>query len=390
MIHRNIEKVLLKLLNQFPAVGLVGPRQCGKTTLAKQIQKQLKKQSRYIDLESPADLRKLSDPELFLTQQLDTNLIIDEVQRLPELFPILRPVIDRKKKAGRYFLLGSASPELIKEASESLAGRIYYVEAYPFNITELPQKPLTLQRHWFRGGFPDAYLAKTEQSCFLWIDGFSKTFIERDLNTLFGTTFSAQVMFKLWRMLAHHHSGIWNANSFSKGLDVSPTTVNRYLDYLEGAFMIRKLMPFFINTKKRLVKSPKVYIRDSGLLHYLLDIQKAKDLPFHPVVGHSSEGYVVEQVLQLLPRTIQAYYYRTHDGSEMDLVLVKGLKPVACIEIKFSTSPTVSRGMTESLKDLDCSKSFIIVPTGDDSYYINKQTMVLGVLDFLNNHLPKL
>lgn len=390
MIKRKIEETLLKLLKQFPAVGLVGPRQCGKTTLAKQIQSKLKRQALYLDLESPADLRKFNDTELFLMQNIESNMIIDEVQRMPELFPILRSVIDRKKKAGRYFLLGSASPELVKDASESLAGRIYYVEANPFNLMELPQKATMPQKHWFRGGFPDAYLAKSEEAWFFWMDGFSKTFIERDLNFLFGTTFSTQVMFKLWRMLAHHHSGIWNANSFSKGLDVSPTTVNRYLDYLEGAFMVRKLMPYSINTKKRLVKSPKVFIRDSGLLHYLLDIQHSKDLILHPVVGHSWEGYVIEQIIQLLPRTIQAFYYRTHDGSEMDLVLVKGIKPIACIEIKFSTAPSVSRGMKESIKDLGCKQSYVVIPESDPSFLLEKGIKVVGLYEFLSREIPEI
>ncbi len=389
-IKRISEIKLQSLLKQFPAVGLVGPRQCGKTTMALTVQKLLKKDSVYFDLESPNDLRKFNDPEFFLNQQQDLNIIIDEIQRLPALFPVLRSVIDKKKKPGRFMLLGSATPELVKGASESLAGRIYYIEAHPFNLTELPIKRTTLHKHWFRGGFPDAYLAKNDHQCFLWMDGFARTFIERDLNTLFGFNFSPQVMFRLWRMLAHHHGGIWNAHSFSKGLDVSPTTVNRYLDYLEGAFMVRKLMPFHINTKKRLVKSPKVYVRDSGLLHYLLDIHNAKNLKYHPSIGYSWEGYVIEQILELLPRTIQPFYYRTHDGSEMDLILVKGIKPIACIEIKYSNLPSVSKGMNESIKDLKCKNNFIITPNDDTPYFVSKQVKVLGLSAFLRDELTKI
>ncbi|MFA7381724.1 MAG: ATP-binding protein [Bacteroidia bacterium] len=389
-IKRIAEIQVAKLLKQFPAVGLVGPRQCGKTTIATIVQKQLKSKAVYFDLESPADLRKFSDIEFFLQQQQDTNLIIDEVQRLPDLFPVLRSVIDRKKKAGRFLLLGSATPEMVKGASESLARRIYYIEAYPFNITELAQKKNTQQKHWFRGGFPDAYLAKNDEAWFLWMDGFVRTFVERDLNSLFGSNFSPQIMFRLWRMLAHHHAGIWNANSFAKGLDVSQTTTNRYLDHLEGAYMIRKLAPFHMNTKKRLVKAPKVYIRDTGLLHYLLDIHQFKTLYNNVAVGNSWEGYVIEQIIQLLPRTVYPYYYRTHDGSEMDLVLVKGVKPVACIEIKYSTSPSVSKGMTESIKDLSCKSNYIITPSTDAAYYLNKQVQVTGLIDFLQHDLPKL
>ncbi|MEI7979517.1 MAG: ATP-binding protein [Bacteroidota bacterium] len=389
-INRIAKKQIEKLLKQFPAVGLVGPRQCGKTTIALTIQKELKKSADYFDLESPADLRKFSDIEFFLNQNENENFIIDEVQRLPELFPVLRSVIDKKRKAGRFLLLGSASPEMVKGASESLAGRIYYIEAHPFNLMELPAKTTTQTKHWFRGGFPDAYSAKNDEAYFLWMDGFARTFVERDLNSLFGTNFSPQVMFRLWRMLAHHHAGIWNANSFAKGLDISQTTTNRYLDHLEGAYMIRKLMPFHINIKKRLVKSPKVYIRDSGLLHYLLDIHQTKALYNHMAVSNSWEGYVIEQIIQLLPRTIQAYYYRTHDGSEVDLVLVKGINPIASIEIKYSTSPTVSKGLTESIKDLNTKYNFIITPSKEDSYFINKQVEVVGLTSFLANKLPNI
>src|ERR1044072_7476460 len=187
-------------------------------------------------------------------------------------------------------LLGSASPEMVKGSSESLAGRIYFLEAHPLNLLELPPKSNVIQKHWFRGGFPDAYLARSDNAHFLWMDGFARTFVERDLNTLFGLGFSPQLMFRLWRMLAHFHGGIWNAHSFSKGLDVSPTTVNRYLDFLQGAFMVRKLPPFHVNIGNRLVKSHKVYIRDSGLLHYLLDIHNAKMLIHYPGVGISWEG----------------------------------------------------------------------------------------------------
>jgi predicted AAA+ superfamily ATPase len=389
-INRIAKTQVEKLLKQFPAVGLVGPRQCGKTTIALTIQKTLKNNTDYFDLESPADLRKFSDIEFFLSQNKNANFIIDEVQRLPELFPVLRSLIDKKRKAGRFLLLGSATPEMVKGASESLAGRIYYIEAHPFNLTELSEKLNTQNKHWFRGGFPDAFTAKNDDAWFLWMDAFARTFVERDLNSMFGTNFSPQIMFRLWRMLAHHHAGIWNANSFAKGLDISQTTTNRYLDHLEGAYMVRKLMPYHINTKKRLVKSPKVYIRDSGLLHYMLDIHNAKTLFNHMAVGNSWEGYVIEQIIQLLPRTIQPFYYRTHDGSEIDLVLIKGIKPIACIEIKYSTSPTVSKGLTESIKDLNSKNNYIVTPSKENSYFINKQVEVVGLTSFLADILPNI
>ncbi len=390
MIKRIIEEKIEKLMKQFPAVALVGPRQCGKTTLAKIIQKKSKIEGVYFDLESPQDLRKFKNPELFLTAHEQNQVIIDEVQRMPQLFPIMRSLIDKKRKAGRFLLLGSASPELVKGSSESLAGRIYFLEATPLLLIELPNKSNTIQKHWFRGGFPAAWKAKNDDDFYQWMDGFARTFIERDLNNLFGVIFSPNLMFKLWRMLAHYHGGIWNAQSFSKGLDVSSVTVNRYLDYLQGAFMVRKLLPYYHNTSKRLVKSPKVYIRDSGLLHYLLDIHHAKNLQYHPMLGYSWEGYVIEQIISLLPNNIQPYYYRTQDGAEVDLVLVKGIKPIACIEIKYSENPSLTRGLAESIKDLKTKNNYVIT-TGDDPLWpINKWINAVGLRSFLTDILPKI
>lgn len=222
------------------------------------------------------------------------------------------------------------------------------------------------------------------------MDSFVRTFIERDLNQLFGVNFSTDLMMRLWRMLAHHHGGIWNAHSFAKGLDVSPVTVNRYLDYLSGAFMVRKLPSYHFNSKKSLVKSPKVYIRDSGITNYLLNINKSGDLKFHPALGNLWEGYVIEQILELLPRTIQAYFYRTHDGSELDLVLVKGIQPIACVEIKNSSTPTLSRGLTESLLELKTKQNFIVVPGTDVDYILKKEIRVVCLPLFLLNYLSNI
>ncbi|MDQ3190362.1 MAG: ATP-binding protein [Bacteroidota bacterium] len=390
MITRIKEKEVQSLLKQFLVVAIIGPRQCGKTTIAKKTRIDKKLTSLYFDLESPADFTRFHDPEYFLQSIQAQMVIIDEVQRKPELFFILRSLVDKNKKKGKYLLLGSASPHLVRGISETLAGRIAYCEVAPFNLIEVYKKQTDLNKLWFRGGFPDAWLSKSETMWFTWMDNFFRTFIERDLNNLFGVNFSSPLMYKLWRMLAHFHGQAWNAQTFAKGLDVSAPTVNKYIDYLEGAFMIRKLPAFYTNAKKRIVKSPKIYIRDSGLLHYLIDITKSKNVIFNPAVGYSWEGYAIEQILQLVPNHIKAYYYRTHDGSEMDLLLVNGLVPIACIELKTTNNPQLTRSFYESVNDLKCLNNFVVTPFQEVSYKAEKNITICGLHDFLLNFLPKL
>lgn len=388
MIERLKKKQVLALAKQFPVIAIIGPRQSGKTTLSKLLYLNRSKSAYYFDLESPTDRSRFNSPEYFLDSLTDKPVIIDEVQRLPELFALLRAMVDKKKQKGKYILLGSATPHLIKGVSETLAGRIAYVEVDPFNLTEIYKKQPDLNRHWFRGGFPDAWLAKSDQQWHNWMDNFFRTFIERDLNTLFGVNFSPDLMFKLWRMLAHFHGGIWNAQSFAKGLDVSPTTVNKYVEYLEGAFMLRRLPAYFTNAKKRLIKSPKIYVRDSGLLNYLTDIHTSKELFYNPALGNAWEGYALEQILQLLPATIKPYYYRTQDGSEMDLVLVKGIRPIACVEIKTTNEPSLSRGFYESFSDLKCKQGFVVTPHQEVSYPLDESIRIVGLHEFLTKNLP--
>ncbi len=390
MINRRLEKVIVKHLRQFPAVGIVGPRQCGKTTLAKKIRKlEGKKDGLYYDLESPADRSKFYDPELLLLSSKG-NVIIDEVQRMPELFPILRSVIDKNRKKGKYLLLGSASFEFSKSNSESLAGRIFYVEAHPFNLTELPTNTSTIQKHWLRGGFPDAWRAKSSNDAFNWHDGFMRTFIERDLNTLFEASISTPLMFRMWRMLAHYQAQILNTQALAKSLDVSHGTISKYLDFLEASFMLRRLSPYFVNSKKRLVKTPKIYIRDSGVFHYLADIRSSQALQNHPMVGYSWEAYVIEQIIQLLPNNIKPFFYRTQDGAEIDLILVKGMKVVAGIEIKNSAATNISRGLSASIADLSPQKTFIITRGNDPIYPIKKNIWACNLSHFLSIELPKI
>lgn len=392
MIKRFKSREIELLLNQFPIVAIIGPRQCGKTTLSQMEVLRLKETGLYFDLESPRDFMRFEDAEHFLESvSLKTDcIVIDEVQRKPELFAILRSIVDRNKQKGKYVLLGSASIELVKGVSESLAGRIAYCEISPFNILEVYTKKNDLNSLWFKGGFPDAYLCSQNDEWFRWMDNFFRTFIERDLNTLFGINFSSSLMYRLWRMLAHNHAQVLNIQSIAKGLDISPTTVNKYIDYLEGAFMVRRLPAYYTNAKKRLIKSPKVYIRDSGLLHYLLDITKETDIQYHSGVGNSWEGFALEQILQHIPNHIKPYYYRTHDGSEMDLILVKGLLPIACIELKTTNNPSVSRGFYESVNDLNCTNNFVVTPYQEVSYRLKENVLVCGLVDFLNDELVRL
>ncbi len=392
MISRMYDVNLGKLLKQFPAVCLLGPRQSGKTTAAKNYLASYKGKSIYLDLESYNDLQKLENPEFYLDQFRDYLVVIDEVQFLPSLFPLLRHLIDDKPKVGRFLLLGSAEPALIQGASESLAGRIAYIDTHPFNILELfasTKSTIDINKHWIRGGFPKAWLSKSESQWSNWMEAFTRTFIERDMNKLFGIQFTPSLMRSVWQMLAHVNGQKWNAQHFAKGLDVSPTTINRYIDYLEGAYMIRKLPPYFGNVRKMLVKSPKIYIRDSGILHHFLHIVNKKQLLNHPAIGFSWEGYVIEQILQQVNRKYNACFYATADGSEMDLVLVQGVKAIASIEIKTSSEAKITRGTYESIKDLGAKDNFLINSSLDDHYKNAEGIVICGLSVFLERYLKK-
>lgn len=388
MITRSLTSDLKRLLGKFPAVAILGPRQVGKTTIARQLSKQIKSKTIYLDLENPIDRAKLADAYSFFLAYRDYCVILDEIQVMPKLFSVLRSAIDNKRRNGRFILLGSASPELVKGASESLAGRIYYTELSPINLSELTTASL-IKKHWFRGGFPKALLPVSNKDYIDWMDSFIKSYIERDLNALFGVNFSVSTMRNFWSMLAHTQGGIFNAESFARSLGVTAPTINRYLDFLEGAFIIYKLPAFFVNTKKRLVKSPKVYIRDTGILHRLHLLGKAEDLNGHIVVGSSWESYVVEQIRLNLNNGLQLFFYRTHAGAECDLLIVKGHLPIACIEIKFSNLPVIKRGFYESASDLKVKRLFVITP-GSDDYLLKSGMRVCSLSDFLKKHLKKI
>ena len=389
MINRSLQPQILKFAKAFPALVLLGPRQVGKTTLAKLVANAMKKKVRYLDLERTSDYDILHrDAEAYLINYKGECVLIDEIQRMPELFPLLRAMIDENRKPSRYLLTGSASPELLKGASESLAGRVTYFNLHPIGLHELPPT-ISLQKHWFRGGFPEPLLMRNHVLLQGWLDSFIATYIEKDLPFLFDTKFSTQTMRKLWTMLAHLQGSILNAEQLGTSLGITGTTVKRYLDYLEGAFIITRLQPFYIHIKKRLVKSPKLYINDSGILHYLLRIFNEKELIEHPSVGASWEGYVVSQIMYAKKSRTDMYYYRTQTGVECDVILTHGHTVKACVEIKLSKSPTISKSFYQSIEDLKCNNNFIIC-TGDVDYKTKEGIRIVDVKTFVLKYLPKI
>jgi uncharacterized protein len=384
MITRLSEEIIKHLLTGFPCVAIIGPRQVGKTTLAQRIRIDYPK-TIYLDLGLQRDFHKLNDPESYLDQFRDYLVIIDEVQRRKELFPLLRALIDQNRRPGRFLLLGSASPELLMESSETLAGRIAYWELTPFLVPEIipAHKIFDL---WIRGGFPDPFLNK--KFWLEWMNNFSRTYIERDL-PLLGFPTDSRTGERLWRMLAHYHGNILNYADISKSLELTIPTIKKYIGYFEHAFLVRILYPYFSNVKSRLVKSPKVYIRDSGIFHYLLGIENKEELFGHPAMGASWEGFVIDQISSLLPMNRKIWFYRTHDGAELDLVITRGDKPIAGIEIKFGSGISVSRGNTEAVKVLKTKQNFVVIRENED-YLLSNGFRVCGLERFLDQYLKTL
>ena len=372
MIKRRIQKRIAASLAQFPVVGIIGSRQAGKTTLAKVIQRDTP-QSVYLDLELPSDRHKLREPELFLERYRDALVIIDEIQRQPELFPVLRALVDQKRVPGRFIILGSASPDMVKGSSESLAGRVIYHELAPFSLDEVGERHM--EKLWLRGGYPESFLADDIEASLAWREAFIQTYLERDVPQL-GMRIPAGQLRNFWTMVAHNHGQLWNACQIASSLGVSAPTVRHYLAVLEETFLVRSLRPFAANLKKRLIKSPKVYIRDAGLLHALVGIGSMNELQGRPLAGHSWEGFVIEQVIAGMPPRWRAYFFRTSAGAEIDLLLVPpGGRPVA-VEAKYSLTPSVSRGLRSACFDLDCRRSWILYP-GTESYPLDKTVDVI-------------
>lgn len=354
-------------------VALIGPRQCGKTTLARQIVPP--GSPNYFDLEDPASLARLMEPMTALAP-LRGVVVIDEVQRRPDLFPVLRVLADRRPLPARFLILGSASPQFLRQSSESLAGRLETITLSGFSLPEVGAK--ALNRHWLRGGFPRAFLARTNADSLAWRRQFIQAFLERDL-PLIGVSIPAPALLRFWTMLAHAHGNIWNAAEPARSLGVSEPTVRRYLDLLSGLFMVRQLQPWHENLAKRQVKSPKIYLRDSGLLHQLLGIRSDRDLFSHPKCGASWEGFAIEETLKLV-QPEEAYFWATHQGAELDLLLVKDGRRLG-VEIKRMDAPTLTPSMRIALRDLRIEQLVVLYP-GAVRYGLSERVNVvpLGVL----------
>jgi predicted AAA+ superfamily ATPase len=372
IIDRHLASTVKRRLQNNPAVAILGPRQCGKTTLAGQIVKKIK-QSVYLDLENPGDLAKLDDPLAFFSLHNDDLVCLDEIQRAPELFSILRSIIDERARNAQFLILGSAGRDLIRQSSESLAGRIAYLDLTPFLLSELEavQKD-DIRRLWLRGGFPRSYLAEDLDISFEWRQDFIRTFLERDIGML-GFRMPPVRLGRFWKMCAHIHGSLLNASKLADSLGVTSHTVRSYIDLLEHTFMLRVLLPDAPNLKKRLVKSPKIYIRDSGILHALLDIRTHDDLLSHPILGASFEGFAMENILAFA-KNYEPSFYRTSAGAEIDLILRRGRRTLA-FELKSSSVPRVSKGFWNALDDISPDEAYVVAPV-KESYPMKGDVMV--------------
>jgi uncharacterized protein len=383
MVKRQAETELLRLLEQFPAVAILGPRQIGKTTLAQAIAAGITPSPVYLDLESSIDLAKLDDPGRYFQTHTGRLIILDEIQRTPGLFQVLRGVIDHRRRsekhAGQFLILGSASRDLLKQSSESLAGRIAYKELTGLTVSEITSTDQ--EALWLRGGFPDSFLARDDRASMSWRMNFISTYLERDVPQL-GPRIPAVTLRRLWTMLAHSQGAQLNVAKLAGGLDVSVHTVKRYIELLEDLLLVRTLRPWAGNVKKRLVKAPKVYIRDSGIAHALLHLTTLDDVLGHPVAGAGWEGFALETILSVMPEGATAWFYRTAAGAEIDLVIEQGLRQRIAIEIKRSLAPSVSKGFHLGCEDIDATHRFIVYP-GAEPYPVSNRVIVMPLLDMM-------
>src|SRR5450432_332310 len=384
MIKRRIENSLKDALLRSPAVALLGPRQVGKTTIALNISETTP--SVYLDLESRLDLEKVKDIASFHAANSDKLIILDEVQRLPEVFAPLRGIIDKERrkgnKAGQFLFLGSASIDLLKQSSESLAGRIAYIELYPVDILEYgDNKPEIINTLWLRGGFPESLLANSDKNSLAWRVDFIRTYLERNIPQL-GPRIPAETLERFWTMLAHNQSGVLNASIIARSLEVSSVTVNRYLDLLTDLLLVRRVKPWTANAGKRLVKAPKVYVRDSGITHALLNIGDYNNLLGHPVAGGSWEGFVIDNLMAVAPSRIQPFYYRTTGGAEIDLVLEFPNGEKWAVEIKRSSVPSISKGFHIACEDIKPQKKYVVY-SGKDRFSLGKDIIAVSLTELM-------
>ena len=380
-VPRRLAELARERLDQFPVVAMLGARQCGKTTLAKMLASE-RPGAVYIDLERRSDRNRLQDPEAFFDLHGDKLVCLDEIQRAPALFEEIRGQVDRRPMAGRFLVLGSATRELIMQGAETLAGRIAHLELTPFRVEELSPGPSgscsdRTRDLWLRGGFPRAFLARSQEESVVWREEFMGTVLERDL-PLLANTMDVERLSRLWQMLGHIHGGLLNLSSLGSSLGISHHTVRSWLGLMEKTFLVRLLSPFVTNAGKRLVKSPRVFLRDTGLLHALLGVQSQDDLLGHPVYGASWEGMVIEHAISALPRA-RASFYRTRAGAEIDLVLENGEKRIA-IECKASTAPTVGKGFWSALADIEPDAAFVVAPV-TEAYPLKNGVTVLPLSD---------
>ncbi|MGE5154935.1 MAG: ATP-binding protein [Bdellovibrio bacteriovorus] len=378
MIPRAIRSKVEAALARQAAVALIGPRQVGKTTLAHEIA--ATRPSIYLDLEATADRDKLADPVLFLSKQTDKLVVLDEIHRVPALFEALRGIIDAGRRAGnrtgRFLILGSAAIDLLRQSGETLAGRIAYVDIAPLAVGEV--EPADITRLWLRGGFPDSFLAATDGDSLGLRESFIRTYLERDV-PMFGPRIPAETLRRLWTMLAHNQGTLLNASRLASGLSISAPTVTNYIDLLVDLLLVRRLPPFYANVGKRLVKSPKTYVRDSGLTHALLNIETYEDLLGHPVSGPSWEGFVIENLIVAAPSRTMASFYRTAAGAEIDLLLeLEGQRGTWAVEIKRGLSAKPQRGFYQAVEDIQPAKAFV-VHAGEDSYPISEGIEAIGL-----------
>lgn len=382
MISRNIESIVrTRLTSVVPAVVLLGPRQVGKTTLARKIAADWHGGAVYLDMERPADRRRLDDADAYLRAQSGKLVVIDEIQRAPGLFEVLRGIIDDRRATGERFghflLLGSAALELMQQSSETLAGRVSYLEIGAVDILEAEAAHLSAETLWVRGGFPDSLLASGDGPSLDWRQDFVRSYLERDV-PMFAPRMPAEALGRLWTMLAHQQGGLLNQARLAAGLGVSAPTVTRYTDLLVDLQLVRRLAPWSGNVGKRLVKAPKIYVRDSGIVHALLNLETLNDVLGHPVAGLSYEGFAIETLLASAGPRFKPYFYRTHDGAEIDLLLERGGKAEIAIEIKRSSAPTLDKGFGIACDDVNISQRYVVYP-GEETWPVRYGAQAIGV-----------